>query len=97
VDVIFNQIFLTAESPEKDYFGDSVDPSVATRFMASIAVKVIASDTDKIVWSGRLSRIHHNAQGQPRGNDHKAQGIVDGFQVLFADYPVRITDTSNDY
>jgi len=95
VDLAFSQVFLSPEAAEKDQFGESVDPSVANRFMAAVSVDVLAVATEKIVWSGRLSRIHHNAQGQPSGNDHKMQGIVDGFDVLFADYPVRLTDTSN--
>jgi hypothetical protein len=65
--------------------------------MAAISVAVIATETEQIIWSGRLSRIHHNSHGQPRGNDHKMQGIIDGFTTLFADYPVRLGDTSNDY
>lgn len=96
IDLAFNQVFLSPESTEKDYFGESVDPSAANRFMAAVAVDVIAIATEKIVWSGRLSRIHHDAQGHPSGNDHKMQGIIDGFDVLFADYPIRMMDTSNE-
>jgi hypothetical protein len=47
------------------------------------------------VWSGRLSRIHHDPHGQPRGNDHKMQGIIDAFSELFAEYPVRLADTND--
>jgi hypothetical protein len=97
VDLVFDQVFLSPETAEQDYFGESVDPSVANRFMAAVAVDVIATATEQIVWSGRLSRIHPDAQGQPRGNDHKMQGIIDGFDALFADYPVRLTDTSNEF
>lgn len=96
VNVIFNQVFLTPDSVEQDYFGEGVDPGIASRFMAAIAVDMIDTDTDRIVWSGRLSRIHNDPHGQPRGNDHKMQGIIDGFGELFADYPIRLVDTSNE-
>ncbi len=96
VNIIFDQIFLTQEAEEKDYFGESIDPSSATRFMAAVAVDVVDVDTSRIVWSGRLSRIHNDPMGQPRGNDHKMQGIIDGFAELFADYPIRLAGTVYD-
>jgi len=95
VNLLFDQVFLTPESEEKDYFGEGVDPGIATHFMAAVSVDVIDTSTDRMVWSGRLSRIHHDPHGQPRGNDHKMQGIIDAFAELFADYPVRLAD-SND-
>ncbi len=96
VNIIFNQVFLTPESTEQDYFGEGVDPGIASRFMAAVAVDMIDTGTDRIVWSGRLSRIHNDPHGQPRGNDHKMQGIIDGFTELFADYPIRLVDTANE-
>ena len=96
VNIIFNQVFLTPDSPEQDYFGEGVDPGIASRFMAAVAVDMIDTDTNRIVWSGRLSRIHNDPHGQPRGNDHKMQGIIDGFAELFADYPIRLVDTVNE-
>ena len=92
VNVDFKQTFLDEYSNDNNSFGESVDPAGANRFMAAVSVDVVATDTQQIVWSGRLSRIHHNSHGQPRGNDHKMQGIIDGFVVLFDDYPVRLTD-----
>ena len=92
VNIIFDQIFLTADSAERDYFGESVDPQIATRFMAAVSVDMIDTRTDRIVWSGRLSRIHNDPHGQPRGNDHKMQGIIDGFGELFAEYPILLRD-----
>lgn len=92
VRLIFNQIYLTPESTANEYFGDSVDPEIATRFMAAISVDVIDTRDDRLVWSGRLSRIHNDPHGQPRGNDHKMQGIIDGFEELFAEYPARLID-----
>ena len=53
---------------------------------------MIDTRTNEIVWSGRLSRIHNDPLGQPRGNDHKMQGIIDGFNELFSSYPFRLTD-----
>ena len=97
VNLIFNQVFLSPNAIEEDYFGDSVDPAVSNRFMAAVSVAVIATDTEQIIWSGRLSRIHHNSHGQPRGNDHKMQGIIDGFTILFADYPVKLGDPNNEF
>ncbi|MDH4108419.1 MAG: DUF4136 domain-containing protein [Gammaproteobacteria bacterium] len=96
VNMIFDQVFLTPDTEEKDYFGEGVDPGIATHFMAAVSVDVIDAATDEMVWSGRLSRIHHDPHGQPRGNDHKMQGIIDAFAELFADYPVRLTDTNDD-
>jgi hypothetical protein len=96
VNLIFNQVFLSPDAIEEDYFGDSVDPSASNRFMAAVSVAVIATDSEQMVWSGRLSRIHHSSHGQPRGNDHKMQGIIDGFTTLFADYPVRFTDPNSE-
>ena len=92
VNIIFDQIFLTADSSAQDHFGESVDPEIATRFMAAVSVDMIDVATDRIVWSGRLSRIHNDPHGQPRGNDHKMQGIIDGFGELFADYPILLRD-----
>ena len=96
INILFDQIFLSPESDEQDYFGAGVDPGDATRFMAAISVDMIDTRADRIVWSGRLSRIHSDPLGQPRGNDHKMQGIIDGFAELFADYPIRLVDTPND-
>lgn len=90
VRLLFNQVYLSEQTSEEDYFGESVDPGIATRFMAAISVDVIDTDDERIVWSGRLSRIHTDPHGQPRGNDHKMQGIIDGFEELFADYPMRL-------
>lgn len=92
VEMIFDQIFLTPESQATDYFGEGVEPGSATRFMAAVAVDMIDTRSNEIVWSGRLSRIHNDPLGQPRGNDHKMQGIIDGFNELFASYPFRLTD-----
>ena len=92
VRMIFDQVFLSPESAEEDYFGEGVEPDDATRFMAAVSVDVIDTINDSIVWSGRLSRIHSNPYGEPRGNDHKMQGIIDGFEELFAAYPIRLTD-----
>ena len=92
VKLIFDQIFLTPESQATDYFGEGVEPGSATRFMAAVAVDMIDTRSERIVWSGRLSRIHNDPIGQPRGNDHKMQGIIDGFSELFASYPFRLTD-----
>ncbi len=94
VNIMFNQIYLTEDAEEKDPFGESVDPAAATRFMAAVTIDVIDTDSEHIVWSGRLSRIHHDPLGQPRGNDHKMQGIIDGFRELFEDYPIRLADTN---
>ncbi len=90
VQLQFNQIYLSEESAEEDPIGESIDPGIATRFMAAVAVDVFDTDNERIVWSGRLSRIHNDPLGQPRGNDHKMQGIIDGFDELFADYPMRL-------
>jgi len=95
VRLIFDQVFLTPESAQADYFGEGVAPEDATRFMAAVSVDVIDTRTERIVWSGRLSRIHNNPHGQPRGNDHKMQGIIDGFSALFAEYPIRLTVDSD--
>lgn len=92
VNLIFNQVFLDAQAAPPDYFGEGVDPGLATRFMAAVEVDMIDTRTEQMVWSGRLSRIHNNPHGQPRGNDHKMQGIIDGFEELFADYPIRLQD-----
>jgi hypothetical protein len=94
VNLIFDQVFLTPESEARDYFGEGVEPGSATRFMAAISVDMIDTASEHIVWSGRLSRIHNDPLGQPRGNDHKMQGIIDGFTELFASYPFRLVDTS---
>jgi len=93
--LIFDQIYLTPQSTTEDYFGEGVAPDEATRFMAAVSVDVIDPDSQRLVWSGRLSRIHNNPHGQPRGNDHKMQGIIDGFADLFADYPIRLTPDSD--
>ena len=93
VNLIFNQVFLSPEASEEDSMGESLDPAHSDRFMAAVSVAVIDTISERIVWSGRLSRIHHQSHGQPRGNDHKMQGIIDGFAVLFSDYPVRLVDT----
>jgi hypothetical protein len=93
VNLILNQLDLTPEASEQDSMGESLDPAGSSRFMAAVSVAVIDTSSERIVWSGRLSRIHHQSHGQPRGNDHKMQGIIDGFAVLFSDYPVRIVDT----
>lgn len=95
VNILFNQIFLTEDSEETDHFGEGVDPGDATHFMAAVSIDVIDVAASHIVWSGRMSRIHHDPHGQPRGNDHKMQGIIDGFGELFADYPIRLTDTNS--
>ena len=95
VNIIFDQIYLTPDAAEPDLFGESVDPGIASRFMAAIAVDMLDTDNNQIIWSGRLSRIHNDPHGQPRGNDHKMQGIIDGFSELFADYPIRLTDLAD--
>ena len=95
VNILFNQIYLSPESEETDYFDAGVDPGIATRFMAAVSVDVIDTASSHIVWSGRMSRIHNDPHGQPRGNDHKMQGIIDGFGELFADYPIRLVDTNS--
>lgn len=64
--------------------------------MAAVSVAVIATDSEQIIWSGRLGRNHHNSHGQPRGNEHKMQGIIDGFTELFADYPLRLVDPDTE-
>lgn len=97
VDLIFDQVFLGNGSTEEDYFGEGVAPGDATHFMAAVSVDVTDADTNEIVWSGRLSRIHHDPFGQPRGDDHKMQGIVDAFAELFADYPKRLVDEDREY
>jgi len=96
VSLLFDQVFLTPDSAEEDYFGEGVDPGIATHFMAAVSVDVFDNATDQMVWAGRLSRIHHDPHGQPRGNDHKMQGIIDAFADLFARYPVRLTDPGDD-
>ncbi len=45
---------------------------------------------------GRLGRNHHNSHGQPRGNEHKMQDIIDGLTELFADYPLRLVDPGTE-
>ena len=94
ITILFDQVFLSPDSDEQDYFGEGVLPGDATRFMAAVSVDVIDTVSERIVWSGRLSRIHTDPHGQPRGNDHKMQGIIDGFGEIFADYPIRLTDRS---
>ncbi len=93
VDILFEQIFLDPQSSDRDTLAESVAPSMANRFMAAIKVDVFDVAENRLVWSGRLSRIHPDPTGQPRGNDHKMQGIIDGFAVLFADYPIRLAST----
>ena len=95
--LLFEQIFLDEDAEEEDYFGESVAPVNANRFMAAVKVDVFDAAENHIVWSGRLSRIHNDPTIQPRGNDHKMQGIIDGFGELFADYPIRLNDTPNMY
>lgn len=94
ITILFDQVFLSPDSLPADYFGEGVEPGDATRFMAAISIDVIDVSSEHIVWSGRLSRIHTDPHGQPRGNDHKMQGIIDGFGEIFADYPIRLTDTN---
>lgn len=94
ITILFDQVFLSHDSAAQDYFGEGVEPGDATRFMAAVSIDVIDTDSERIVWSGRLSRIHTDPHGQPRGNDHKMQGIIDGFGEVFADYPIRLTDRS---
>jgi len=94
VKLIFNQIFLSPASEATDTFAESVDPEIATRFAAAVNVDVIDTSSEHLVWSGRLSRIHNDPHGQPRGNDHKMQGIIDGFAELFAEYPIRLQDSA---
>lgn len=96
VELIFDQVYLDQSSTEQDYFGEGIAPGDATHFMAAVSVDVIDSETGRIVWAGRLSRMHHNPFGQPRGNEHKLQGIIDGFEKLFADYPPRLVDDDDD-
>jgi len=95
--ILFEQIFLDENTEKADYFGESVAPINATRFMAAVKVDVFDAAENRIVWSGRLSRIHNDPTLQPRGNDHKMQGIIDGFGELFADYPIRLDDTQDAY
>ena len=97
VVILFEQIFLDENTEKADYFGESVAPINATRFMAAVKVDVFDAAENRIVWSGRLSRIHNDPTLQPRGNDHKMQGIIDGFGELFADYPIRLDDTQDAY
>ena len=92
VNLMFNQVFLSREDGPDDYFGAGVDSAAATRFMAAVEVDMLDLRSSQIVWSGRLSRIHNDPFGQPRGNDHKMQGIIDGFDELFASYPIRLQD-----
>lgn len=82
-NVDFKQVFLSSASEDNDAFGGSADSAVVSRFMAAVTVDVIATDTRRIVWSVRLSRIHSTSHGQPRGNDHKMQGIIDGFSKMY--------------
>ena len=96
IRMIFDQVYLSPDTAEEDYFGEGVDPEDATRFMAAVSVDVIDTANESIVWSGRLSRIHSTPYIEPRGNDHKMQGIIDGFEELFADYPIRLTDDDED-
>lgn len=96
VNILFNQVFLDRQAEREDYYGEGVEPGDATRFMAAISVDMIDARSEQIVWSGRLSRIHSDPFAQPRANDHKMQGIIDGFTELFAEYPIRLLDTSND-
>ena len=96
IRMIFDQVYLSPETAEEDYFGEGVDPEDATRFMAAVSVDVIDTSNESIVWSGRLSRIHSTPYVEPRGNDHKMQGIIDGFEELFAEYPFRLTEDDVD-
>ena len=95
VNILFNQVYLTAESEPEDYFSAGVAPGEATRFMAAVSVDVIDTSNEQLVWSGRMSRIHNDPLGEPRGNDHKMQGIINGFADLFRDYPIRMDDTNS--
>ena len=97
VNIIFDQIYLEAETVDQDLFGESVDPEISTRFMAAVSVDLIDTVSEHIVWSGRLSRIHNQPFGQPRGNDHKMQGLIDAFDALFAAYPVRLDDPDESF
>ena len=90
--LLFEQIYLNEGTAGEPAFGESIAPGDADRFMAAVKVDVFDNAADRLLWSGRLSRLHQQQLGQPRGNDHKMQGIVDGFAVLFADYPIRLDD-----
>ena len=93
VRLIFDQLYIDNDAVEKDSMGEPVAAGDDVRFVAAVSVDVLDASANRIVWSGRLSRIRSNPLGQPRGNDHKMQGIIDGFAALFRDYPIRLTDT----
>jgi hypothetical protein len=92
VVIRFDQIFLDEATGEEVANWETVEPHDETRFVASVTVEMFDTRNDHLVWSGRMSRIHTNPYGQPRGNDHKMQGIIDGFNELFARYPIRLRD-----
>ena len=48
VRLLFNQVYLSQESSADDYFGEGIDPGIATRFMAAISVDVIDTDSERV-------------------------------------------------
>lgn len=88
----FDQRFLDEARQEEVADWEPVSPDDETRFVAAVTVEMFDTSSDHLVWAGRLSRLHSNPLGQPRGNDHKMQGIIDGFDELFAEYPIRLSD-----
>ncbi len=90
VTLSYEHVNLNPEQQNIDPFFRSESITEELRYIAVIDISMKETSTDKMVWSGKISRIHVVAPGEYMHEERARGAFLQTFRDLLAGYPASI-------
>lgn len=72
---------------DRDDFGSRIDQGVDSHFVARIIVELRAVDSEDVLWSGSIQRIHNIRPGDHMHLGRASVAVLEAFRDLLSDFP----------
>jgi hypothetical protein len=87
VTLRYHHVNLKPEQEDIDPFVRMEGMNAELSYVANVLVEMRETATDKLVWAGRIHRIHHVSPGEYMHEDSARGEILMAFRDLLANYP----------
>jgi len=89
VTLRYEQENITSDEPRDDFEGH-LSPGGKVRYLAIVHVEMRDGDTDKLVWSGHIQRIHDVDAGEYMHAGKASSALQNAFRALLNKFPAKV-------